>query len=616
VYLLAAMAWWGAVADAERLDDVSGAFSFEAPGSWVASGAEGDLSVYAAQDAEHQPLRIYSIILPADPNAPLFDELEPLISLRATASFPEAGVFTKRTVKALGSPQDALRFLYSRDGEDGAGYALGFVARGQCCVIIVAGPASFTGLAALADAVLGSVSPGAGAAPVASPDGEGDADEPPSPLDDERPPDKPQQPEGGQTRPGQAAGESAGGWAIADLPSQMGVEVRDTTGTGVVAELKLVPLTSTSAPAVLRALLPQLPVEGLTVLEAQQTPDKRFARCTYTGTRGGEAVKGEFAVSAGEGLGVTEHIWAPGAPPEARLKAARRVLEQMLRAGGEGAGGLDLAAADQVVLTRQNNRDGSAWMDVPAGWQVTEGSGIAYARGPEDLGVLVGAHSQFWTQQGARVVRQYGGQVGGLGAPISDLLGPDQAVAAMLPWVAATQNVEVADLEVVKTWPLPKQPGTVGQHIRYTLRGVGGTKAMEGVAYVMSGPLSNVQWFGSINLLSAPQATFDRNLPLLWRIYTTYGISQVLLSQRWAQVMKDQDAITAIIQDVTADRAETTTLEAERWDKVIRGVTPVIDPTTGETRDISIDPHWGGQDMEKWLQDNPNLPLGKLEVGL
>jgi hypothetical protein len=139
---------------------------------------------------------------------------------------------------------------------------------------------------------------------------------------------------------------------------------------------------------------------------------------------------------------------------------------------------------------------------------------------------------------------------------------------------------------------------------------------MEAVAHVMSGPLSDVQWFGSISLLSAPQAAFGRNLPLLWRIYTSYGISQVLLSQRRTQVMKHQRAITAIIQDVTAHRGQISVQEAERWDKVIRGVRPVMDPTTGETRDISIDPHCGGQDMGKWLQENPNLPLGRLGVGL
>jgi hypothetical protein len=620
--LLAVLLGSAAGAQAAMVRDVSGVFSFEAPGTWASAGTEGDLSVHAAQDAEHKGLRIYTTIIPADPQASLFDELEPLVSFRAKQTFPDSGVFTKRSVQALGAKQDTLRFLYNRDGGDGAGYALGFVAGGKCCVIIIAGPASFPNLAGLADSVLGSVSAaGAGGAPATQPGRKGgDEIEPVNPLGDETPPDTPQEPQNGladgSVAPAHQGTEFAPGWAISDLPDQRGVRIRDKLGTGTAGELKIIAVTSNSASAVLRALLPQLQVAGIRVIEAQQTPDKHFARCTYRGKRDGQPVKGEFVISVGKGLGVTEHIWGPEAKLDGRLKAARQVLDRLLRVGQGGGGGVDLAAADKVQLTRQNNRDGSAWMSVPAGWRVTEGSGIAFARGPEGLGVLVGAHSQFWTRQGAQVVRQYGGQVGGVAAPIADFLPPDQAVAALLPWVAATQQAEVTNLQVLKGWALPQRPDTVGQQIRYTIRDAAGAKTMEAVAYVMSGPLSDVKWFGSINLLVAPQATFNRSIPLLWRIYTTYGISQVLIAQRWAQVMKDQDAITAIIQDVAARRAETTVQEAERWDKVIRGVTPVKDPTTGEVRDIPLDGKWGNQDMEKWLQENPNLDLNKLEVTL
>ena len=80
------------------------------------------------------------------------------------------------------------------------------------------------------------------------------------------------------------------------------------------------------------------------------------------------------------------------------------------------------------------------------------------------------------------------------------------------------------------------------------------------------------------------------------------------LAQRWAAVMRDQDEITSIIQEVVAGRGEAVIKAAERWDKHIRDVTPVVDPATGEIRDIA-----GMEDIQRWANENPNLNLEKLQ---
>lgn len=568
-----------AQAGASTMRDVSGAFTFNLQGTWSGPRTQGEFHVWSATDAAHKGLCVGTICIPADPRESLYDELEPLVSFRGTALFPEAEGFAKR---ALQTPAGSHEVMYFRF-QGGVGEARGLVAGGKCYVTVVWAPTRMAGFGALAASILGSVKAGGGTAAA-----------PPKPAAGGG---------GGTAAPTAKPTRKAPAWQVSDLEGIAGVQIKDTNGSGVVGVLRAFQPSSKSASATFKGLMGKMGLNSLKVLEAQKSRDDRFARGMYAATRQGQAIKGELVVSMGTKQATIEHIYGPAATFGEAYKSARSMLAKLTRAPAAGA-----VTKSTEPLHRLNNRDATAWLSVPDGWQVTEGSGIAFGRGPANLAVLVGCHTQFWTRAGAQQVMQYGGQVGGLGAPIADFMGPERAVGPLLAWVGGVEKHPVSNLQVLSTQRPPQLNGTLMQHIRYSQTVNGQAMPMEALAFVSANTLPPINWFGALNLLAAPQAAFNRKLPLLMRIYQSYGISQQLLAQRWAAVMRDQDEITSIIQEVVAGRGEAVIKAAERWDKHIRDVTPVVDPATGEIRDIA-----GMEDIQRWANENPNLNLEKLQ---
>lgn len=406
-----------------------------------------------------------------------------------------------------------------------------------------------------------------------------------------------------QPQPGAAAR-----WAVRDLPGQTGVQVTEQREGGAVGELRVLKPGSRRASSLLKTTLAGLPVQDLKVIKAGHTQGDRFACCTYQGVRQGAAVKGELAVSVGERDASVEHIWAPAGTFDARRAEVRSILNDLTQTDrATGGGGGAAADAERVQLTKTANRDGTAWISVPAGWQVSEGQGMLRARGPQGT-IMVGIWCLFFTPAAAQQMAAMGGPVGEMA--VADCPPLDQAIGVVLPQVGRMGGMAISNLEVLRTEPAPGAPGWACVQVRYISESPGGpAQQMEALAFVSAAPTDANGWVGSLNLLTAPREVFAQNLPLLWRIYQSYGISQALIASRMAQVLKDQRAITGIIQEVTAHKAEVQYKETDKWDRYIRGVSRTRDLDTGETRDLA-----GWEDLHRWAEDNPNLNLDRLRM--
>ena len=561
-------------AGVEQYRDPQGRFQFMHAKDWTAEANPDGTSVHIAGAGVNMDL----LLLPAGGSA---QELLDSVHGQVKGQSQDYREVMHASPQVAGQPAQCVEFTCTNpEGQHVAMHIVAFVAEGQGYVFMVSGAEKvFNDARPLWGGTIGSFRPGGGAGP-----GRPDAE------------------------PGEAG--PAPDWSVSDIADQQGVQIKDKNGSGTVGELRLLKTNGTSCATLLKAQLKRVNVPADQVDVVQQTPDGRFACCTYHGNRAGQAVKGELAGSIGQEQAVAEHIWAPAGSFDGCAKEARRELGKLIRpsADGDGGGG-DTTAADKVALTRQDNRDSTAWMDLPEGWQMDRrtGGGIAAASGPGGLMVLVGAYSVFWTQQAAQVAAQYGQPMGGLGSPISDPLPPEQAIRAILPWVTATQGARITKLEILDTWPMQQAQSLVGQHVRFTVQSDQGQIAMEGLAYVMTAALDYKSWSASLNLMAAPQETFKQKIPLLWRIYTTYGISHALTMGRLSAAIKDEKAITEIIRGATVNRGEGAEVAAKQWDEVIRGAWRYKNPNTGEVREIS-----GLHDFAQWAADDPKLVIREL----
>lgn len=555
-------------AGADSVTDPSGVFAFDLPGRWEHTAPTHGVATW--QRSDPQPNIVMTLGVQLEPGRPMADQLIEF-ARDPENEFNDARDFRRFPARIMGADTEVIAFVFTGEGFNLQVFATVVPGNGrQDVALLILGAEGTQELPLLVEGIIASIRrPG------------------------EAPPRTPE-PRAGTVGP----------WRVADLPEGMGVHFAQPQQPGVVGQVRVLPQARDQA----SRLLPRELTSSLNARPEVETwgasADGRYAQCTFRVTLRDMAARGEAFLSVGPRDALLAVVYAPESHPSQSLAAARSFVQDLLRPSGGGGGpAIDPAT---VALTRTPNDDGSAWVSVPRGWQVSDAKGIVVAIGPEGS-LIIGAYGQLMTPQAAAQTMALDGGATARTVGVSDYLPPPDAVTVIIPKIYSVGGIPVADVRILNAGPVTNAPGFAWAHCTFRRGTPGGEmQTTEGLAYVSSTPSPDGWWHFTITLLEAPQEQFARSLPLLMRIYETYGVSQALMDDRWKTIHQTQRETHEIIQQVIQRRSDATEVAAKQWDRYIRGTEPFISDR-GEVRDLG-----GLGDLFRWAGDEPNLSIRPL----
>ncbi|NSW57832.1 MAG: hypothetical protein HPY44_17660 [Armatimonadetes bacterium] len=388
----------------------------------------------------------------------------------------------------------------------------------------------------------------------------------------------------------------SGAWQVIDHPRGPGLLIFEKRqGGGQVEVLAFAP-GNARARRLLRERLKPAQDPSFRLIQWNAAADDTLATCSYTIQVDGTAMQGEALVSLGEQSGTFVNMLAPqwefGALAP-RMKALLREACAPRRAG--------LDEVSNIPLQRQKNIDGTAWMSVPAGWRVEGTGGSVATKGREGV-LLVGNYGTMISTAAAGQMAALGLDLEARGFMIGDFAPAQYALPVILPAIARRSGEAITDVRVLEAAPLPGSPGYWRVLASYVWQVPGQPASqMEGIAFISTTNTGD-NWMFTLTFLTWPAGSDRVGLPLLARMYATYGVSQNLLDARIAHALASQEECRRIIDEVIKERNAASESAAKKWDRYIRGTEPLRDEDTGEIRDVS-----SLEDIMRWAEDNPTL---------
>ncbi|GMU22398.1 MAG: hypothetical protein AMXMBFR13_24840 [Phycisphaerae bacterium] len=252
-------------------------------------------------------------------------------------------------------------------------------------------------------------------------------------------------------------------------------------------------------------------------------------------------------------------------------------------------------AAQPAPLTSRQLLDGSGTIGLPAGWTITGShQGAVDAVGPHGE-VHLGIALPIMTPEAATPM--FGYQYP-LVAPYSR---PVDAFRALLPhlpgagavWARqpAPPNTSIRLIRIVGPRPgaSPMPGGSAAiLHTEYDKTVSGRTRRCQGLSIICTAPIDATQWIFYASTISAPSDAFDRSLPTLLAIYSSWQVSQGVFQGRRDHVAGTLREIGQMREDVRRNRERAHDNANAGWSNVIRDQWQAEDPTTGRRGDFDI----------------------------
>lgn len=568
------------LAQAASITDPSGLFAFTVPGdeaAWPRTQLEADVHTWQSGEVS---------VVSAKTDLPASATADTLVSMvkESEQDFPQATAFANLTVTALGAKRTAIAFECQPRGQHRLVQAVAFPANGACWVVVAAGTVGRTEPATLTAILNSIVKPAARPAPRFDPALLGAPAATTTAA--------PRLGLAVQRNGGKSAAGLPQGWQVRSVEGG-GLQAYETVANGAWLDMQVVPWQRGAAQLLHDGFA--APQFGLVVDKILRSRDDRTCQITYHSpleNRKGEA----FAMLGDDGTALFTRFVAD----QSVYAAKRDQLSQVMRAVTQGAPAAGAGAGAPVPpLTRANTPDGTAWISAPAGWKVTGSNGILEGKGAHSS-VALGGNGIVFTPASAQLFAQAGQPLPPL---VSDYLPPEQALPMIVAQTARFLGQPVSDMVLVKSQPLPAQPGMCLSQITYRGSINGGPAVpLTTVGMVTTQPMGDRWWFYA-SMVTAETERMAQEWPTLMAVWNSFEVSPALQAKRIKATQESLDAITAIIQDVTINRARVASIGNEKWDAYIRGQTPMIDRNTGKAKLV------GEGDLEKWKQENPNGDL-------
>jgi hypothetical protein len=233
--------------------------------------------------------------------------------------------------------------------------------------------------------------------------------------------------------------------------------------------------------------------------------------------------------------------------------------------------------AKPLPLQRTSLLDGSGYVGVPSGWNITGSfKGVVDIAGPNGQTVSLGGYQ-------SAIIHPLPG------TPASAMIGPYRPPAAALALYLDTLTQHAlrsgrASLRVVEQQPVQDQNGQAAR-LFAVHRGV--IEEVRGLAFVSTKPIDNLSWLYYMSVVAAPADRFAHDFPTMWEMWKSWSVNPAVFRERMDAALQSMREVTKIIQSVNDNRQRTYDNVNTAWDQVIRGVTTVEDIVTRERTDVS-----------------------------
>jgi hypothetical protein len=244
--------------------------------------------------------------------------------------------------------------------------------------------------------------------------------------------------------------------------------------------------------------------------------------------------------------------------------------------------------------------DGSGSLKLPTGYRITGANkGAVDIVGPEGQSVELGLAypvntpqvEQAWLAQQAQI----GMQPRPSGLPVAPFpQSAAQAVQVMLPnlnrAIAAAGGNPLEIVHIDDLGQIPNAAGVGGMlHIvaDQTDRQRNRTR-FHSLAYVLASAIGDGRWLYYYSYVSAPESTFERDVPVMTQIWASWKVDDRVLRERLAKAAENFREANEIQARGRIDAQKVRDNANADFDEVIRGYRTVEDTQTGERREANL----------------------------
>jgi hypothetical protein len=227
---------------------------------------------------------------------------------------------------------------------------------------------------------------------------------------------------------------------------------------------------------------------------------------------------------------------------------------------------LPAPSATSVPLRRTTLSDGTT-LGLPEGWATSATNGAVSGQGPEGefyFGLSCEVHTPEEAAQypfRPPIVAEYG-----------DAGRAYQEVSAEMRLVESPDS-----LQIIERAPVPWWTSGVGETLH--VKQVTGAQK-ESLVQVLTSPTGFGKWMYFVSGVSTEQQNFNKNLPVLLRIWQSWKTDDHIFQERLAQAAESMQACSRIIREANAFRQDAMERSSMAWDHYIRGTWPIEDQQT------------------------------------
>ena len=368
---------------------------------------------------------------------------------------------------------------------------------------------------------------------------------------------------------------------LSQLPAGFSVAAKSgATGQALTANLADAQSAKAAFRAALRQVAPyfdKMPALQSAMADQKDQQVQAFFRASFHGT----PVRGLMIVAAQNGS-------ARGAiffDREDLFQSSLPVLSKQLAASMPKPA----PGNEPVALTRTPLPDGSGWVSLAPGWQITGAfKGTVDAVGPNGEIMSLGGYQQIFMQAYPNSTLMFG--------------------AYRPPWPAwqlfvdclnkgavSRGEIKIRQLEMVPD----KFPGGEAAWISYE-QSLGG-KTFRGLAWVATAriPSDIPIWMFYASVVGAPGELYAKELPTLVAMWKSWGINQAVFRERMDAALRSMRETFRIMQEVHDTRQKAYDRANLAQDETIRGVTMIEDVTDHARGEVDTS-------NAQWIVDEAN----------
>ncbi len=225
--------------------------------------------------------------------------------------------------------------------------------------------------------------------------------------------------------------------------------------------------------------------------------------------------------------------------------------------------------------------DGSATIELPAGWRITAGHrGTCDVAGPQGELMSLGAATQVWTNPMARLN----------GLFVAPYSAPVTAVQVLSPQIsAALARLGQPPVQLVRILESQATPAPAGQAAMILYETNNSGRSFLNLGLVLTTVTGPEQWLFYVSAVSAPAQSFAAELPLLRAIWKSFSVTPAEQQRRMDDAIQNMNQTWAMLRSAQSNATRASLSGAEGWDQVIRGVLTIENPRSGVRAEIPND---------------------------